>query len=293
MLQQSFISKYKTSNIAVKLIVINVGVYLLFNFLPWITRTSFFSLKKYFVLPSNVFDFIQHPWSVLSYSFLHNGFSHLLWNMMGLYYISKLILNLFTERRFLTIYFLGAISGGVVFLAISDTIAVLGGGTYLMGASASIMAILVFIGAYSPNTEMRIFTFTLKLWHIALAFVLIDILSLSSSTNKGGLIAHLGGAAFGYVYAKQLLKGNDIGEWFEKLMDVIASWFSKTAKPEKTPLRTVYKSNKKKTSAGSLKAEKSKQQQLIDAILDKISKSGYESLSKSEKDFLFKAGKED
>ncbi len=295
MATQSLTSRYKTANIAIKLIVINVAVYLVFNFLPWITSIDFFPLQKYFVLPNEPFDFLMQPWSILSYSFLHGGFRHLLWNMVGLYFISRFILNLFSERRFLSIYLLGAISGGFLFFALSNTIPALEENSYLVGASASVMAILVFIGAYTPNTAIRIITFNIKLWHIAVAFVAIDILSLSSSDNKGGLVAHIGGAIFGYVYARQLAKGNDIGEWFEKLMNSVAGWVSKTPKRKKAPMRAVHKRNKKGSAnaASTTKPNKSQKQQKIDAILDKISKSGYESLSKSEKDFLFKAGKDD
>lgn len=294
MAAQSLLYKYKTANIAIKLIVINVAVYVLFNLLPWIVQLDIWPIKKYFVLPNAPFEFITQPWSVLSYSFLHGGFRHLLWNMVGLYFISNFILNLFTARRFLTIYLLGAICGGLLFFGLTNLVPVFGGNTYLVGASAAVAAILVFIGSYTPQAEIRIFTFSIKLWHIALAFVVVNVLSLGSSNNTGGILAHLGGAAYGYIYARQLLKGNDIGVWFEKWMDIVAAWFSPTPKRKKTPLRTVHKTSKRKTTKSTTaKTTKSAQQQKIDAILDKISKSGYESLSKAEKDFLFKAGKED
>lgn len=294
MSKQSLFYKYKTADIAVKLIVINVAAYILFNFIPWIMGMSFSPLKKYFVLPNALFDFIQQPWSVISYSFLHSGFRHLLWNMVALHFISRYILNIFTERRLLTIYLLGAISGGVLFLGLTNLIPVLSGNSYLVGASAAVAAILIFIASYTPQVEIRIFTISIKLWYIAVAFVAVNVLGLPTSSNAGGLVAHLGGAAFGYMYARQLLQGNDIGEWFEKLMDIIIGWFSKTPKQKKSPLRTVHKTSKKKqASSATSRTSKSVQQQKIDSILDKISKSGYESLSKSEKDFLFRAGKED
>lgn len=293
MAQQSLLYKYKMANIAVKLIVINVAVYLVFNLIPWLTGLNAMPVMKYFVLPNAPFEFITQPWSVLSYSFLHGGFRHLLWNMVGLYFIANFILNLFTARRFLTIYLLGAISGGLLFFGLSNVVPAFAGNSYLVGASGAVAAILVFIGSYTPQAEIRIFTFNIKLWHIAVAFVAVNVLSLGSSDNTGGILAHLGGAAYGYIYARQLLKGNDIGIWFEKWMDVVAGWFSKTPQRKKTPLRTVHKKNMSKaTKTTASKSSKSVQQQKIDAILDKISKSGYESLSKAEKDFLFKAGKD-
>ncbi len=294
MANTSLAYKYKTANIAIKLIVINVCVFLLFNLLPWIVQIDPVSLNKYFVLPTDFVRFLQQPWSVITYAFLHSGVWHLLWNMLYLYVFSKFILNLFTEKRLLTVYLLGAIAGGAVFLLLYNLLPAFKGYSVLLGASAAVNAVIVFIATYTPNTEIRVFFFNLKLWHIALIFVLIDLLGLPTSGNAGGSIAHLGGAAFGFLYAQQLLKGNDMGLWFEKSMDVIASWFSKTPQREKkSPLRTVHRNKtKRKSNPQTATVSKSEKQQRVDLILDKISKSGYESLSKEEKDFLFKAGKD-
>jgi len=153
---------------------------------------------------------------------------------------------------------------------------------------------MIFIAAYTPNAEVRIIFFNVKLWQIGVFVVLSDLIQIPTSGNAGGLIAHLGGALFGYMYAVQLKKGNDIGLWFEKIMDGFASMFTPK---KKSPLKTVHKSKsytkpKQRTSSSKKKYVKTPNQEQIDAILDKISKSGYDSLTKEEKDFLFKAGKE-
>ena len=129
----------------------------------------------------------------------------------------------------------------------------------------------------------------MKLWYVGVFFVLVDLVQITSGVNIGGRIAHLGGAILGYVYARQLIKGTDIGSGFSKLLDSVENLFQK--KEKKGPLKTVYK---KKTDRDYSNVDYDKQanQRRIDEILDKISKSGYESLSKKEKDFLFKAGKE-
>jgi len=294
MANTSLAYKYKTANIAIKLIVVNVLVYVLFNIIPWLVGLGSGTFSQYFVLPSDVIRFLQQPWSVVTYAFLHSGFGHLFWNMVFLYVFSRFVLNLFSEKKFLAIYLLGAIAGGVLFALLYNVLPVFRGTGVLLGASAAVNAIVVFIGTYTPDAEVRIFTFNVKLWWIAAFIVVKDILLLDAG-NAGGLISHLGGAAFGFYYAKQLLAGNDIGLWFERLIDNVSGWFTKKPKRQKkSPLRTVHKN--KKSSASSVKktaaATKSEQQQRIDAILDKISKSGYDSLSKAEKDFLFKAGKE-
>lgn len=295
MANTSLAYKFNTANIAIKLIVINVAVFVVFNIIPWLFKLNPLVFSKYFIMPTDFGWFLTQPWSILTHSFLHKDIWHILWNMVYLYFFSRFILNLFSEKKFLAIYLLGAISGGFLVFLLYNVLPVFEDDVVLRGASGAVMAIVVFIGTYTPNTEIRVFTFTLKLWHIATAIFLINLLSLPTSDNAGGLIAHLGGAAFGFYYARQLANGKDIGLWFERIMDTVASWFSKSAKREKkSPLRTVHK-NKKKTASTTkttATASKSEQQVRIDAILDKISKSGYESLSKAEKDFLFKAGKD-
>ncbi len=293
MSKTSLAYKYNMASIAVKLIVINVAVFLVFNLLPWLLRIDSGFLNRYFVLSTETTRFIQQPWSIFSYSFLHRDVWHLLWNMVYLYIFSRFILNLFTPKRFLTIYLLGVVAGGLAFYTAYNVFPVFEGHSVLVGASAGVMAIIAFIGTHSPNNEIRFFIFNLKLWHIAITFFLIDLLSLPTSSNAGGLIAHIGGAAFGFVYARQLLKGNDIGLWFEKIMDVVASWFvKKPVSKKRSPLKTVHKNKTVRKQKATSTTTKTSQQQQVDAILDKISKSGYESLSKVEKDFLFKAGKD-
>jgi hypothetical protein len=150
---------------------------------------------------------------------------------------------------------------------------------------------LIFVCTYIPNQEVRIIFFNVKLWQIGVLVVLIDLLQISSGgDNIGGRVAHLGGAFLGYVYARQVVQGRDIGIGFSNFIDGLANTFK--TKEKKAPLKTVYKKRKSTTSS---KADfgKDAHQRKIDGILDKISKSGYESLSKAEKDFLFKAGKED
>ena len=160
----------------------------------------------------------------------------------------------------------------------------------LIGASAGVMSVLIFICAYMPNQDVRLFgLFNVKLWYVGAFFVLMDLLQITNGQNVGGRLAHLGGALLGYVYARQLLKGNNIGSGFTKWVNSLGDLFKK--KEKKSPLKTVYKKAEAKTD--KVAYDKAVQQKKIDAILDKISKSGYESLSKAEKDFLFKTGKED
>lgn len=280
--------QYARLSIAEKLIAINVIVFVVLGLLEALLALS---ISDWFVLPKDLKTFFTQPWSLVTYSFLHGGIWHILWNMYILYVASRILLNLFDGKRFLNVYFLGVILGGLLFLMSYNIFPTLtGNDSILLGASAGVMAVLIFVCTYIPNQEIRLIFFNVKLWHIGLFVVLMDLVQIPLGGNVGGRIAHLGGALLGYMYARQLMQGRDIGAGFSKFLDGLANLFKFSEK--KAPMKTVYK-NKVSASKSKAKRDKDSHQRQIDTILDKISKSGYESLSKAEKDFLFKAGKED
>ncbi len=283
--------QYKTANVLIKLIVINAAVFLVVYLASFFLNMSPQYLSRWFVLSDNFDTLLLRPWTLITYGFLHFGFLHILFNMLWLYWFGQFFLNLFTGKRLLTVYLLGALFGGLLFVLAYNLFPVFAENRgFLIGASGAVTAIMIFIATYTPNTEVRIFTFTIKLWQIALFLFLFDLVRIPTSGNAGGLMAHVGGALFGYVYAIQLAKGNDIGKWFENFMDWIANLF----KPRtKKPFRKVHRTTHSSPQRSKPKETKSDHQKKVDGILDKIGKSGYESLTKDEKDFLFKAGKED
>ena len=280
-------------SIAQKLIVVNVGVYIVNALLPFLLGMEGDAFMQWFELPKDLSRFLTQPWSIVTYSFFHGGIWHLFWNMIILYFASRIFLNLFGSRKLINVYFLGVIFGGLIFMLSYNVFPVFSGvRTALIGASAGVTAVLIFICAYMPNQEVRLFFFNIKLWYLGVFVVLLDLIQIPSSGNAGGHMAHLGGAFLGYLYARQLLKGHDIGAWFSNTLDSIKDLF--TAKKEsRAPMKTVYRKKGQKRKMDSADYDKESKQRRIDSILDKISKSGYESLSKEEKDYLFKAGKED
>lgn len=283
--------QYARLNVAEKLIAINVLVFILNGLIPFLLGLPKDSIEQWFRLPKDFFDFLFQPWSLITYSFFHGSFFHIFFNMLVLYFVGRIFLNLFDGKRFLNVYLLGVILGGLFFLLGYNLFpAFFGVNAVLVGASAGVRAVLIFICAYIPNQEVRLFFFNVKLWYIGAFVVLMDLIQMPYSGNAGGDLAHLGGALLGYVYARQLFKGRDIGEGFSKFMDELANLFKK--KEKKAPLKTVYR-KKAGQPKSSVSYDKEARQRKIDAILDKIGKSGYESLSKAEKDFLFKAGKEE
>ena len=295
--------KLQTATVVEKLIAINVLVFFLFflfRTIAYLFQLPSDFLLEWFVFPKEPGEFIFKPWSIITYSFLHGGIWHILSNMLILYFSGIYFLNYFSPKRLLNYFFLGVIMGALVYMLSYNLFPAFQsmGRSYLIGASAGVMAVLVGIATYIPNMRVKLLLIgSIKFWYIAAFLVALDIIQIPMS-NAGGHLAHLGGAALGYVYTIQLQKGNDIGSWFEKIMDSFASLFKTTER--KAKMKTVYRKNTNKKSAteqrkpfSSRKLDKDEKQKQIDAILDKISKSGYDSLSKSEKDFLFKAGKED
>ncbi len=293
--------KFKNFSIVEKLIAFNVLVFVSFYLIGTITfllKLPANSVMDFFTFPKEIGAYLMKPWSIVTYAFLHSGIFHILSNMIILYFSGSYFINYFTGKKVLTVYFLGAIFGALFYMLSYNLFPAFSGigDAVLVGASASVMAILVAIATYIPNMAVRLMLVgSVKFWWIAVFFVVLDMIQIPFG-NAGGHIAHLGGALFGYLYTTQFKKGNDIGAGFEKIMDTIASWF---APRNKAPLKTVYKSTKKKKTSATTKQHSNTtpknanpNQAQIDAILDKISKSGYESLTQQEKDFLFKAGRE-
>ncbi|WP_405604549.1 rhomboid family intramembrane serine protease [Polaribacter sp. Asnod1-A03] len=275
-------SRYKSGNIVEKIIYINIAVFVLMLLLN--TFSGLYSgdsswFLKWFSLDDNYNSLLTKPWTIITYGFLHAGFIHILFNLIALYFIGNLFIEYFTQKQLISFYLLGTLFGGLFYLFSQNYFPLFQGkSSYLVGASAGISAIFVGIATYLPNYQLKIrFIGFVKLWHITAVWIALDILGLSGE-NAGGHFAHLGGALFGFLYVNQS-SNKELKIW-----DKITSIFTS----KKKPLKTVYKSPKKTTKSNK---NSSLTQQQIDAILDKISKSGYDTLTKAEKEFLFKQGR--
>ena len=246
---------------------------------------------NYVSLSTNPNDLLLKPWSIFSYAFCHSSILHILFNLIMLNFAGRLFLIFFNQKQLLSLYFVGSLFAGFVFLLSYMFFPALANvNTELVGASASVMAILFATVTYSPLMNIRLLLFgNVKLWHIALILIVIDLFQLPME-NTGGHLAHIGGAFFGYIYIRLLKNGTDICNWFTLIIDAFSSIFgSRKSKPFKKVHRT-YKAPAEKRVSKIV--TKDKVQQQIDEILDKISQSGYDSLSSEEKEFLFKAGKQ-
>lgn len=292
--QQKLRYKYATSTVLEKLIGVNLAFFVLtfaFQTIGFFFRIQTNYFVDWLIFPSDLFEYIIQPWSIITYAFLHNGFFHILFNMLVLYFSGKIFLEFFNPQKMINFYVLGAIFGALVFMLSYNLFPVFNdiGSSKLLGASAAVMAVLVGIATKVPNYGLRFFLIgNVKLWVIAVVFVVLDFIRIPFG-NPGGHLAHLGGAFAGYYYTSQLAKGNDIGAFVEKALNYIQSLFDGKYS-SKSNMKTVHKSTQKKTT--TTKVSKTEKQKKVDQILDKISKSGYDSLTKEEKDFLFDAGKD-
>ncbi|MHC9088128.1 rhomboid family intramembrane serine protease [Tenacibaculum sp. IMCC1] len=276
--------RFKHAGIVEQLIYVNLAVFLLvfvtntFGFL-FQSKTNF--LVEWLALPANFDDFIVKPWTIFTYGFLHTRFIHILFNLIILFFVGNLFLDYFTQKQLLTFYLLGTLFGGLVFILSYNYFPALVNSSHinlLLGASAGTSAILIGIATYIPNYSFKIpLIGYVKLWHIAAFLVLIDIIQIAGN-NTGGHLAHIGGALFGFFYVRSASN---------KELDIFKS-INKLFSKKERKLKTVYKSGNKTPKPN---VDKTRNQEEVDAILDKISKSGYDTLSKSEKEFLFKQGK--
>jgi membrane associated rhomboid family serine protease len=280
--------QYKMGGIVTQLIFWNVALFVV----PWL----FFAILSvlgvnidymyYVSLSSNTSFLLWKPWSLLTYAFFHSGIMHIVFNMIVLNFSGRLFMTYFTAKQLLGLYLLSAIFAGIIYVLVFYALNI---NAPIVGASAAIMAILVATTTYYPLMDLRLLIIgNVKLWHVTAVIIIIDLMQLRSE-NMGGHISHLSGALFGFIFIKLLQNGTDLSLSVSRLVDFFANLFKKD--PAK-PFKKVYKnySVPVRKSVSKIVA-KDKSQQQIDEILDKISQSGYDSLTKEEKEFLFKVGK--
>lgn len=278
---------FKEGTSLTRLIYINLGVFVLIM----LTGVFFFlaarqnTLAEWLSVPSDLNTLLHRPWTLITYMFTHTSFLHILFNLLGLYWFGKIFLYRLDGEKLLSVYLMGGITGAVFYIAAYNIFPAFENVSgLLLGASASVYAILVAIAVYDPNMELHLsFIGAFRLKYVALFYVLLSVISISVS-NPGGNIAHLGGAAWGWFFISQLGKGRDMGSWIEKLMRGLAGLFNSGSKLKvtyKQAARNDYEYNRMKNA----------EQEEINRILEKIAKSGYDSLTKGEKELLFKQGK--
>jgi membrane associated rhomboid family serine protease len=283
------------NNAHVQLIIINVVVFLtlavVMAFSTWFKVSDVFRIiHDQLAIPAPIGEFLQKPWTLITYAFVHDlsGVFHIFFNMLVFYWFGKLFVEYLGSDKLVALYILGAFAGGIAYLLVYNTVPFyierIGSFNGMVGASAAVYAIVVATATLIPDyTFFLLFLGPVRIKYIAGFYIVVSFLG-SVGANAGGNVAHLGGALMGFIYLKQLQGGANWGSWVTATLD----WFKGllTAKPK---VKITYR--KQYSDAQKPKAKSSISQDEIDAILDKISDGGYESLTKEEKEKLFNASK--
>lgn len=297
--------RYKDSSLLMRFIYINIAVFVvlrLVGFMSFLFTGASDTFVQWLELPSNIHDFLHQPWTVITYMFSHYEVLHILFNMLWLYWLGRIFLVFFNPRQLGGLYVLGGIGGAALYMACYNLIPHLSNQhSLLLGASASVLAIVVAVAIYRPDYRIALlFIGGISLKWIALITVFIDVIGIEND-NMGGHIAHFGGALVGLWFGLSIKRGHDITSWINRCIDAVVTLFKKRAsKPSRSrsaaqrPSFNYHKS----TSKGSPSAHNQEKsvsndvdEENLDEILGKLKQSGYSALTEEEREFLFNASR--
>ncbi len=280
----SWISKWKSLSLLLKLIVVNVAIFLLIRLagvVLMIVGGDIDPAINELALPSSLSLLVSRPWTPLSYMFTHYDVLHILFNMLTLYWFGRIFLYRSTPRQLLALYLMGGLGGAVLYLLWGN---VFGVSATLLGASAAVMAIVIADAVLMPDFEVGLFLIGMvRLKWVAVAMVALFALGLVGN-NAGGHVAHIGGILVGLWYGLMMLRGRDITRPLNQLLDLLANLFRRPAAPRKAKFG---RKKKVRRDAKSAPRDRAADHKRIDVILDKIKTSGYSSLTADEKRELF------
>ena len=285
---------FRRGSISQQFIYINIGIFVvtaLVAIVGMLFNVGKSSWMEWLELPAWLPQFVKQPWSIVTYMFLHAGILHLLFNMLWLYSFGQLFLMFFSARHFRGLYFLGGFCGGLLYMVAYNFFPYFESylyGSYLLGASASVLAIVIATAVRNPEYRVNLLLFgQVRLKYLALVMIITDLLFVTSN-NAGGHIAHLGGALAGWWFAAGLRKGTDVTKWINGAIDWLSGGF-RIQRVSKKPKMEVHYGGRSKDY--EYNARKKEQNEEVDRILDKLKKSGYQSLTTEEKKRLFDASK--
>lgn len=288
--------EFSFGNVVTRLVIINVMVFIAINIIRLFfylgnageIPSLYYDIVHFFSVSSDIMHNLTHPWVFVTSIFFHTNFWHLLWNMLFLYWFGRIVGDLLGDRKVLPIYLLGGMVGCFVFWLSAQLLPYMNGQTgYALGASAGVMAIVVTSGMIAPDYIMRLILLgDIRLKYIVMALVLLDLFAVAGDSNTGGHFAHLGGVVMGWLFVSQLRAGNDWSEGINNLLEKMVNFFSGAKVPVNTTreAKIIVKKSYKKTEPKAYTDDEI--QERVDAILEKIKKKGYHSLTNEEKEFL-------
>jgi membrane associated rhomboid family serine protease len=291
----------KPNNAIAQIIIINTIVFLVMLTLSIFLKLSgeaeiYRTIEELLMLPSDLSLFLSQPWSIITYFFLHADLFHILFNMLVIYWFGKLVVEYLGNDKVTSLYVLGGVAGGLLYLFMYNTLPFYESKqiSRMLGASAGVYAVITAAATLLPNYTFHLLLIgPVKIKYIALFYIVLSF-SQTVGANAGGEWAHLAGAAMGYIYIKQIQKGQDLGLWIHQIIGFLRSFSKKSSK-----IKVTHRSKPKKKTKAATKTNPTTsplnnpnpEQDEIDTILDKISQKGYESLTKEEKQKLFNASK--
>lgn len=282
-------SHIRISDTLQRLLLLNVAVFLVIRIVNAVSGLflnpllSFEDVSTFFAIPASLSKLIIKPWTVITYMFFHWDVLHIFFNMLWLYWMGKIFQEYLGNKKLLNTYLAGGFIGALFFIAAYNFFPLFSNslhGAFALGASASVLAITVATATLLPEYPIQLLFFgVVRLKWIAVITILLDLINISGD-NAGGHIAHLGGAFYGFIYIRSLQKGTDLTAWLTRLFDRLS------------PSKKMKVTHRQKKHDEDFNITKKAKQEQMDDILDKISKSGYGSLTQEEKNFLFKMSKE-
>lgn len=283
-------SSFDYGNMVVKLIIINVVVFmvtaLLNAFLPAFYQDN---ILPFLALPGELMPLLYRPWTLITHMFLHSGFWHLAWNMLTFYWFGTIAGDLLGDKKILPVYILGGLIGGFAFILSFQLLPNIG--AYALGASAAVLAIVFTAVATAPDYNIQLILLgNVRIKFIGLFILFFDIIGINATVNSGGHIAHLGGTLFGFLFVYLLRKGTDLSVYFNNFIDIIS--FKRKKQPVKrSNLKVAHRSELIDKKSSIPKNKQVNISSRVDEILDKIKQKGYDSLTDEEKEILYQASK--
>jgi membrane associated rhomboid family serine protease len=289
-LRDNLRSHIRVADTLQRLLIINISLFLLVRIVNAVSNLflvpifSFEDVSSYLAIPADIPEFISKPWTILTYMFFHWDVMHIFFNMLWLYWMGKIFQEYLGSKKLLSTYLAGGIAGALFFILAYNSFPLFSNSlhnAFALGASASVLAITVASATLLPDYPIQLLFFgTVRLKWIAVITILLDVINISGE-NAGGHIAHLGGAMYGFIYIRSLQKGVDLTGWLTRMFDKLGSRGRMKVTHRRQKQDEEYNVNRKA------------KQERMDDILDKISRSGYGSLTQEEKNFLFKISKEE
>lgn len=293
-ISQEIKQSFKSGSMLTKLIYINIAVFLFVNLcylIDFLFKVEIFSnIVIWLAVPAKLSELLFKPWSPVTYMFLHEDFWHILGNLLWLFFLGRVFLMFLQEKQLLSVYLLGGLAGAALYILTFNIFPVFRDvldRSIALGASASVTAVIIAIAVYKPNFSLYFFgLFRIQLKYIAIFYVVYDFVSILQG-NAGGHIAHLGGAIYGYFFIRYYSEGKNIAKGFDRFMDKLFTYFKPGSKSKRN-IKVTYRQQNPPVSDYEYNARKQSEQERVDRILEKIKKSGYDSLTKEEKEFLFR-----